>query len=257
MRVRLSRPVRIENGQGPPRYPVKEALGSTRTLIFKGDRVMCSCCGLSFRHFLFSPYGSARCPRCLSFERYRLLCRWLSDETDFGRGRAVRALDIAPTWAFQEFCRSFPLVDYLSVDIASPMAMRHMDIRGLDLPSGEFDWLFCYHVLEHVDDDEKALSEMFRVLKPGGTAVISVPIRCDVTVERSELTRQEAEEILTYDDHIRGYGLDFGSLLERAGFGVEVIPYTDRFSEAEVERLGLDVTEDLYISRKPAGHPAS
>jgi SAM-dependent methyltransferase len=253
MNIRLSRPVRIENGDGTPRYPVKEALGAVRSLVFQGDGVLCSCCDRTFRHFLFAPYGTAPCPNCLSFERYRLLARWLRDETDFGRGGTTHVLDIAPTWAFQEFCRSYPLVDYLSIDIASPMAMRHMDIRDLDLPSDEFDWLFCYHVLEHIDDDDKALSELLRVLKPGGTAIICVPIRCEVTVERSELTEQEAEDILTYDDHIRGYGRDFGEMLEAVGFTVEVVPYAGRFSPGEIKRLGLDKTEDLYVCGKRTG----
>jgi len=90
----ISRPIRIEENGGPPRYPVKEALAKVRSAIYRGHRVECSCCGREFGLFLFSPYQAALCPNCLSFERYRLLCRWLQDETDFGT-REIEVLDIA------------------------------------------------------------------------------------------------------------------------------------------------------------------
>src|SRR5659263_156972 len=143
--INLSRPIRIAGGDGPPRYPVKEALGKLRGLLYHGHKVECSCCGQEFALFLFSPYQAALCPNCLSFERYRLLCRYLRDETDFGE-REMKVLDIAPIWAFQEFCRSFDNVSYLSIDIESPMAMSHMDIRSLDLPDDTFDVVADDHV---------------------------------------------------------------------------------------------------------------
>ncbi|PKQ27640.1 MAG: hypothetical protein CVT63_06895 [Candidatus Anoxymicrobium japonicum] len=245
----LRRPIRIDNGDGAPRYPVKEALAKVRAVIFRGDKIECSCCGRSFSLFMFSPYMASLCPNCLSFERYRLLCRYLLDETNFG-AREARLLDIAPTWAFQEFCRRHHRVSYLSIDIRSPLAMRHMDIRALDLPDDHFDILICYHVLEHIDDETKALGELLRVLKPGGRAVIQVPILVEKTVERFELTRAQAEHILKFPDHLRGYGKDFSGKLEAAGFAVEVVPFVKKFSRDEIKRYGLDPTEDLYVCRK-------
>ena len=245
----LRRPVGIDNGDGPPRYPVKEALARVRCVFYRGNKRECSCCGRTFSLFLFSPYMTARCPNCLSIERYRLLCRYLRDETDFG-SKEISLLDVAPTWEFQEFCRSYEKVEYVSIDIASPLAMLHMDIRNLDFDDSRFDRIICYHVIEHIDEDAKALGELYRVLKPGGWAIIQVPILIDKTVERSELTEEEAEEILKYDDHVRGYGKDFADLLETAGFDVEVLPFVKRFTPEEIKRYGLDETEDLYLCRK-------
>lgn len=247
--VKLQRPLRVDNGDGPPRYPVKEALAKVRSLIYHGDKVECSCCGGMFSLFLFSPYYAALCPYCLSIERYRLLCRYLTEELDFGT-REIRLLDVAPTWAFQEYCRRFDSVDYLSVDIASPLAMRHMDIRTLDLPSDEFDLLICYHVLEHIDEELKALRELRRVIKPGGRAIIQVPIHRESTVQREDLTTWQADRILIYDDHLRAYGKDFGDLLEQAGFSVTVDGFVKNYSREELKRYGLDRTEDLYICKK-------
>mgnify|MGYP005848084961 CR=1 FL=1 len=247
--IDMKRPVRIDQGDGPPRFPFKEVAARLRGVIYRGGRVECSCCDRTFNLFLYSPYMTGMCPYCLSVERYRLLCRYLRDETDFG-SRACRVLDVAPMWCFQEFCRSYSTIEYLSIDIASPMAMRHMDLCDLPLEDDRFDWIFCYHVLEHIDDDRKALSELFRVLAPGGRAVIQVPIHRETTVERHELSKQEQEEILKFADHRRAYGRDFRDLLERAGFTVEVVGFVRQFTEKEINRFGLDPTEDLYVCTK-------
>ena len=245
----ISRPIKIEADGGPPRYPVKEALAKVRSAIYRGHKVECSCCGREFGMFLFSPYQAALCPNCLSFERYRLLSRWLLDETDFGQ-REIDVLDIAPIWAFQEFCRRFANVTYLSIDISSPMAMKHMDIRDLDLPDDFFDVLVCYHVIEHIDDDMKALSELHRVMKPGAFAVIQVPVNVPRTVEREELTTWQAKRLLVYDCHLRAYGPDFKDMLEAAGFEVDVSTFVKKFTSEEIKRYGLDRTEDLFICHK-------
>lgn len=245
----LRRPVGLDDGNGPPRYPFKEAMARVRSSIYRGDKVECSCCGMSFRLFLFSPYMTALCPNCLSYERYRLLCRYLTDRMDFG-SEPARLLDIAPTWCFQEFCRSHENIDYLSVDIASPYAMRKMDILDLEFEDESFDAVVCYHVLEHIEEDMAALGELHRILKPGGWAIIQVPIHIEKTVHRSELTTEEQERILKFPDHVRGYGKDFKDRLESAGFRVEVDSYVRGFSPEEIKRYGLDRKEDLYVSRK-------
>jgi ubiquinone/menaquinone biosynthesis C-methylase UbiE len=179
-----------------------------------------------------------------------LLCKYLVDEADFGK-REMKVLDIAPIWAFQEFCRRFHKVSYLSIDIASAMAMRHMDIRCLDLPDNTFDVVICYHVIEHIDDESKALSELRRVMKPGAFAVVQVPIYVDKTIERENLTEWQARRILVYDGHLRAHGpQEYRDLLESAGFTVEVNSLVKNLSKEDIKRYGLDRTEDLYICRK-------
>jgi SAM-dependent methyltransferase len=244
----LKRPVRTEDGEGPPHFIFKEAFAKARSVIFRGDGVECPCCARTFKLFMFSPYMATLCPNCLSIERYRLLCLFLDEETDFG-SREMRVLDIAPMWSFQEFCRRHDKVEYLSIDIASPIAMRHMDIRALDLPDDQFDCIICYHVLEHIDNEAKALSELRRVLKPDGWAVIQVPIHVPRTVERSDLTEAQAGRILKFPDHRRAYGPEYSELLEAAGFEVQVVPFARSMSPEQLKRYGIDATEDIYVSR--------
>jgi SAM-dependent methyltransferase len=249
MRIRFSRPLRIDIDNQPPRFPVKEALAKIRGVIYRGNNKECPCCGRTSSLFLYSPYMTARCPYCLSIERYRVLCRFLRDETDFCTQR-MSVLEIAPMWCFQEFCRPLDNIDYVSMDISSPIAMHHMDIRDIRFVDDSFDRVFCYHVLEHLDDDVTAMEEIHRVLKPGGWAIIQVPLLVEKTMERHELNEEEQNEYLKWADHVRVYGRDYVDRLEHAGFEVEVIPFGKSFTEEEVERFGLDPGEDLYLCRK-------
>jgi len=50
-----------------------------------------------------------------------------------------------------------------------------MSVTDLSFMDGSFDCVLCSEVLEHVEDDTKAITELRRVLKPGGTLVITVP----------------------------------------------------------------------------------
>lgn len=149
-----------------------------RARFYRGDRYTCPICNGRFRKFL--PYGvnprpNAQCPGCGSLERHRLLWLYLKEMTDLFT-RNLRVLDVAPLPVLQAKYVKLPNLDYLSVDIASPIAMVRMDITAIGCPRGQFDCILCYHVLEHVPDDRKALQELFRVLKPGGWAILQSPI---------------------------------------------------------------------------------
>ena len=72
--------------------------------------------------------------------------------------------------------------EYLNVDLYHP-AMRRMDLTEIDLPDVCKTLVWCSHVLEHIPDDRKALSEVFRILAPGGMLIVQVPIRGETTYE--------------------------------------------------------------------------
>ncbi|MCK0126747.1 class I SAM-dependent methyltransferase [Gelidibacter sp. F2691] len=52
-------------------------------------------------------------------------------------------------------------------------SLQQMDARALDFPDGSFDTVAAMHVLSVVPDPEKVMSEIARVLKPGGKVVIT------------------------------------------------------------------------------------
>jgi SAM-dependent methyltransferase len=111
--------------------------------------------------------------------------------------------------------------EYLSIDLDGP-AMRRMDLTALDLPDASKTLVWCSHVLEHIPDDRKAMREMWRVLRPGGLAVIQVPLRGPTTYEDSSITTpQERRKAFMQEDHVRIYGMDVAGRLQQAGFTVD------------------------------------
>lgn len=157
-------------------------------------------------------------------------------------------LHIAPEPALARRLMHLDNVDYLSADLFDPKAMVKMDITQIDYPDHSFDLIYCSHVLEHVSDDRKALGEFWRVLKPGGKAIILVPILGQVTFEDASITDPvERERVYGQHDHVRSYGLDFASRLEGSGFQVKPIKPQDLASEDEIKRMGLPTYETIFF----------
>jgi SAM-dependent methyltransferase len=198
-------------------------------------------------------------------ERHRLLWLYLERETDlFTRPQAV--LHIAPEPIFAQRLKATHGPGYLSGDLFSPLAMERIDITDIHKPDGYFDVVLCSHVLEHVPDDLLAMRELRRVLKPGGIAIMQHPIdrHRQNTYEDWSITEPEAREAaFLQSDHVRIYGVDFEERLLRAGFSVEVVPYRERLSAAELDRYCLNSVapgrdpevdaitrgEDIYLCR--------
>lgn len=119
--------------------------------------------------------------------RYALLNRWDPSHLD----RVDRLLDIGPDDRVLEVgCGSGHLierldergVDVIGIDanpnaseLASSDRVLHMRAEFLDFPDEEFDTIVSIHAIEHFEALEKALSEMTRVLKKGGTAMYVYP----------------------------------------------------------------------------------
>ena len=241
-------------------YPHAERIYLKRRGIrYWGFRFTCPCCNGYFRTFV--PFGTKptqiACPRCYSLERHRLLQLYLRGKTNFFKDN-LKVLDIAPTQFFQEICKSLSNIDYLSADIFSPLAMIKMDITTIPLPDNRFDCIICYHVLEHVLDDQKAMRELFRVLKPGGWAILQSPVdhNRDKTFEDLTIVSpDERERVFGQNDHVRIYGIDYKGRLEKAGFLVKVDNYVEELGESAIKKFGLTRDEKIYFCTKPKQSP--
>lgn len=229
-----------------------------RARMLRGDAFECRCCEGHFRAFL--PFGTpprenAQCPGCGSLERHRLLWLYLKENTDLFRTRTA-LLYFAPEEVMQRLLRSLPNVEFLSADLVSSRAMVQMDITNIPRPDASFDAIIASHVLEHVPDDHRAMRELYRVLKPGGWAILQSPVRPDLehTFEDPSVTDPaERERLFGNYDHVRWYGRDYSERLSRAGFEVKVDPYVrETLSEEQSRRYGLMLSEDIYFCRKPA-----
>lgn len=222
------------------------------SLFMRGNRVSCTICGKSYNKFL--PYGrihprsNALCPGCLSLERHRLIWIFLKTKTDFF-SKPLSVLHIAPEPCFIPRFRSLHGAGYVTADLVSPLADVKMDIHHMPFQDQQFDVVLCSHILEHVSDDIQAMSEIKRVLRPGGWAIIQVPFYepiPDKTFEDLQMTdRRERERVFGQSDHVRRYGRDFVSRIEHAGLTVQEERFAFDLSEEERQRNGL-VPEIIY-----------
>lgn len=145
-------------------------------------------------------------------------------------------------------------LDYTTTDLNSPLADVKADICHLPFDNNSFDVILCNHVLEHIPDDSKAMSEMLRVLKPGGWGVFQIPqdLKREITFEDNSITdKKERQRIFGQYDHVRVYGRDYFDKLRGIGFEVEEVDYTHILSENELDKYRLAKGEIIPVVRKP------
>jgi SAM-dependent methyltransferase len=211
------------------------------SLLYSGSRYRCPICERGFRRLMYSNGRDlAVCPGCGSRERHRHLWLYLQRETDFFR-RPARVLHIAPEPSLLERLSPLPHLDYVAGDLDPPPGLRRIDVTQMEFPDGHFDWILCFHVLEHVPDDRSAMGELHRVLRRGGTAIVQVPVMREITDEDPEVTDpQERLRRFGQADHVRVYGRDFYDRLAAAGFRVEARLFRHEIPAEDRERLGLN-----------------
>ncbi len=183
---------------------------------------------------------------------------YLSREVGFGTGsRSV--LHVAPDYGLYLWLMRQPNVDYTASDLDTSRYrhidnMQTADLTDTPFESDAFDIVICSHVLEHVPDDGKAMREIHRILKPGGQALLLVPLAIDGggTDEDASITDpKEREERFGQWDHVRLYGReDFLRRMSDAGFEVTVYNPFEAAPE-EAECLHLNPFEVLPIGFKP------
>ena len=223
-----------------------------------GKNVTCPICSKSFRKFL--PYGrinprpNALCPNCLSLERHRLIWLFLKEKTDFFKEKQ-HVLHIAPEgcflYPFQEVHREW----YITADIESPLAKVKMDIHKMPFADTTFDVVLCNHVLEHVDDDIKAMQEIRRVLKPQGFAILQVPFFHPVpqtTISDPGIKDAKMrEKLFGQDDHVRKYGSDYAERIQQAGLLARADGFVNEIPENKRLEYGLAKGEMIYVGTRP------
>ena len=218
-----------------------------------GLKRFCPVCRSRIRGF--KPGGRSRrpdaaCPVCGSLERQRLVWLFFQQRTGLF-SEPVSMLHAAPENCFVRRFKASARLEYTSIDLDSPLADRKMDLTALEFHDHTFDFFYGSHVLEHIPEDGKAISEIYRVLKPGGKAVILVPVFGEHTVEDPGVTDPaERERLYGQPDHVRIYGRDFPSRLEKSGFRVDAVDFYSSFSRFKQRYFGL-APETIYYCRRP------
>ena len=226
-------------------------------LAYRGRGRECPICGSRYRRFM--PYGyvtsreDALCPHCLALERHRMIWLWLKESSDLFEGYP-RLLHIAPEVSLmRHFKRHYrDNRNYITADLESPLADLHFDVQNIPLEDESVDVIICNHLLEHVEDDRRAMAELYRILKHGGWGIMLVPEERDraTTFEDDTITDpEERTRLFGQYDHRRIYGRDYDERLRAAGFRVERIAYTERLSLEQRQRYAIG-TDDLIVVYK-------
>ncbi len=226
--------------------------------IYRGNKVTCPVCDRSFSKFL--SYGSniahrenVLCPYDLTLERHRLMWLYLKNSSDFFTAPKLSVLHIAPEQCFIHRFKKQKNLEYLTGDLESPIADLHFDLHAIPLEDNRFDVVFCNHVMEHVDDPLKCMQELYRVMKPGGWAIMQVPqdMSLDTTYEDPSITSPEdREKHFWQKDHVRLFGRDYPSWLEKANFKVDQFDPKVNFNNELISKFRLLKDEILYIAKK-------
>jgi len=192
-------------------------------------------------------------PSTLSLERHRLLWLYLKNDTAFFKA-PLKVLHFAPEQAFYKRFRALKHLDYTTTDLNSPLADVTADICKLPFEDHSYDVILCNHVLEHIPDDHKAMTELFRVMKPGGWGIFQIPqdlSRASTFEDPSITDKKERARIFGQYDHVRVYGRDYFDKLRAVGFEVEEVDYTSGLSDSEIDKYRLAKGEIIPVVRKP------
>jgi len=180
----------------------------------------CDVCGFRGKFNLFRPKDKwhpiniRRCPECLSMERQRAVWKLLKEKEKSGG----EILHISPEKGLQKKLKE--LGNYVSIDYPPResdsgvvAAEMNVDLRATQFEDNSFDIIVCNHVLDQIEENEKAIKELYRILRIGGRAYVTVPIY-----------EGEATQFLgkLVNNHWWRCGLDYFNKLKDAGFDVKL-----------------------------------
>lgn len=238
---------------------------------YQGFGRQCPFCRFKFRRFigypgepspLFAnehvvgggnPMKEGICPFCSSVDRERHVLLFLKTRT-LVFAQPVRMLHVAPERSLQRIFRRCKNIQYVSADLRSRLACVRTDITALSFADESFDVVICNHVLEHVPDDRCAMREIVRVLKPGGWAILQVPIAISRAATDEAPWITDPSELLRrfgQTNHVRVYARDYFHRLEEAGLTVEPFSLSKQNGESYARYFGLLRDEYIHLAKKP------
>lgn len=219
-----------------------------RTQFYKGNKVICYLCGWEGQQFF-----DAKCPKCNALPRTRLIPYAL--QYFKLPNEDVKLLHIAPNNNEYTFIKRH-IKGVSNYDRLNIRAVAHInivqDLTCTNLKSEQYDQAIAWHVLEHIPEDLKAIKEVYRLLKPGGTFLVSVPIYPvgnTTTFEDAGLDYKDFEKTHGHYDHCRSCGLDYYKRFETIGFTTDTLEVRTLNSK-DIVRFGLNSNHVVWCFTK-------
>ncbi|MCU5375938.1 glycosyltransferase [Bacillus cereus] len=247
---------------------IEKELNKLVNRIFEKEICYCQFCNQQFEkfapwpeHYDFPKYkfemwnkGTGICPVCDSMDRERLYRVYIEMETDLLSGNDAM-LHIAPEAKLRSWFAQYKNITYVCGDIEpkDPL-MQEIDVTRIPYENDTFDVILCGHVLQYVPDDEKAMRELYRVLKTDGWGIIQAPIvmNVDIIIENELILTPKLRKIaFGHEEHVRVYNRSgFIQRLMNVGFKVELYNIAEKQGMRSARKFGLSETDVLYIVRK-------
>lgn len=196
------------------------------------------------------------CQNCAAPDRLRMIFSYMKSETSILNPISkISILHVAPERQLLEILMTKNKIEYYPCDKFNfNEIVKEADINDLKFSSNKFDYIICNHVLEHIQTDLKAMSELYRVLKKNGKAIVQIPYSTKIkkSIEDASVNNDESrKEKFGQWDHVRIYSKkDYIERLNKIGFKVKTInPFQNKFAYSPI-KLGLNPKEDLFILEK-------
>lgn len=222
-------------------------------------KVECPCCNWRGYRFLYLDCGwfivpQVECPHCKAHERHRFFTLFLQHRPPrflLNGDKEINLLHFAPEPHFRRCFETAKNIKFFYTDLM-PQCITELpspkfvaDIHNLPIADNAFDVIICFHVLEHVQDDRRALKELSRILACDGELLLMVPFMMDQT----ETIEYGAPQPHIFD-HVRGYSpLDFKDRLDEFEFEEVTIDQFLPLSEIKKYKIPCD-SQVLYICKK-------
>lgn len=225
-------------------FRIEPILRKYYAIFKKGNNRECVICEFKASDWVYLPNHDLLCPNCGSLARDRRL--WQLVKENYIKND-IQILDFSPSRPLFRKWKKEKNVNHIASDLSGDfIADVAFDITQIPAKDNSFDLIICYHILEHVIEDVKAMSELHRVLKPTGTVVIQTPFKEGDIYEDYNIT-SEAERLLHFgqEDHVRIYSIDgLKKRLESVRFDVIV----NRFERDTY--LGFSANEIVILASK-------
>ena len=225
-------------------FRIEPILRKCYAIFKKGSNHECAICNFKASDWVHLPNHDLLCPNCGSLSRDRRL--WQLVKENYIKND-IQILDFSPSRPLFRKWKKEKNVNHIASDLSGDfIADVAFDITQIPAKDNSFDLIICYHILEHVIEDVKAMSELHRVLKPNGTVLIQTPFKEGDIYEDYNIT-SEAERLLHFgqEDHVRIYSIDgLKKRLESVRFDVIV----NRFERDTY--LGFSANEIVILASK-------